>query len=90
MGKVKIFAFWFAIFSAGLASAAIYMIFIRLQIVNWVEANCADSGSLVCSIASVFAFNWRVMLIPAVVFVLLGLKYAKPRGSKVKPCKIKP
>jgi hypothetical protein len=82
MEKLKNITLWFAIFLASFVCAGIYMIFIRLQVVDWVEANCAANSDSICFIARIFAFNWRVMLIPAAVFAIFGLKYTK---HKPKP-----
>jgi hypothetical protein len=73
--KLKTVGIWLAVFLAGFASAIAYMVFIRLHLVAWVEANCltADAVGMICVVADIFAYNWRVMLIPVVVFALFAL-----------------
>jgi hypothetical protein len=81
VGKVKSFALWLAIFAASLVYAIVFMVFVRLYLVDWVEANCLtdDAVGLICVVADIFAYNWRVMLIPAVILTILALTLTKKK-----------
>jgi hypothetical protein len=77
--KLKTIGIWLGVFLASFACAIVYMVFVRLHLVAWVEANCLtdDAVGLICVVADIFAYNWRVMLIPAIVLAVLALKLTK-------------